>query len=84
MPGGPAGSTCGTKAPPPAGGGAPRGGGGEEAPTLPRRPHALSPGIAMYPSRRACFGPYEKLRVFREAQCISILPNPVPDTEASA
>lgn len=36
-PGGPAGSTCGTKAPPPAGGGAPRGG-REEALTLLRPP----------------------------------------------
>lgn len=43
MPGGPTGSTCGTKAPPPAGGGAPWGG-GEEAFNLLRRPLALLPG----------------------------------------
>lgn len=40
--GGPAGSTCGTKAPPPAGGGAPRGD-GKEALTLLRRPPAFLP-----------------------------------------
>lgn len=51
VPGGLAGSTCGTKAPPPAGGGAPRGG-GEEVLTLLQRPPAFLPGIATYTSGR--------------------------------
>lgn len=68
-PGGPAGSTCGTKAPPPAGGGAPRGGAGggshpSEAPGPPRGSRRTFPSatywgaFSLLEGRGGVSGPY--------------------------